>query len=198
LDLISDPNVAYILMLLGFYGLFFELTNPGAILPGVVGAISLILAFYSFQTIPVNYAGLLLIITAIILFVLEVKVTSYGMLTIGGIASLIMGSVMLFDSPLPFLRLSLSVIIPAALITALFFGVTIRLAYRAQKQRPVTGIEGLIGREGVAQRDITPEAGLVLVHGELWSAISETPVHKGERVVIRSVEGLILTVEKKV
>ncbi|MFA5353115.1 MAG: nodulation protein NfeD [Thermodesulfovibrionales bacterium] len=195
LDLISDPNVAYVLMLLGFYGLFFELTSPGAVFPGVVGAVSLILAFYSFQTIPVNYAGLLLIITGIILFILEVKVTSYGMLTIGGIASLVMGSLMLFDSPAPFLRLSLAVIIPAAVVTALFFGVTIRLAYRAFKRRPVTGIEGLAGLEGKAHTEITPEGGTVFVHGEFWSAFSDSPLPRGAGVVVTEVRGMRLKVD---
>lgn len=124
LDLISDPNVAYILMLLGIYGLFFELTNPGSIFPGVLGGICLILAFYAFQTLPVNYAGILLIILAIILFILEVKIVSHGILTLGGIISMIIGSIMLFESPSPFFKLSLYVILPAVLVTALFFVIT--------------------------------------------------------------------------
>ena len=139
LNLISDPNVAYILMLLGFYGLFFELTNPGALFPGVIGGICLILAFYAFQTLPVNYAGLLLIILAVILFILEVKIISHGILTIGGVVSMIIGSLMLFDSPEPFMKLSLSVILPAVLVTTVFFTVTISLALKAYKRRPVTG-----------------------------------------------------------
>ncbi|MCI0469966.1 MAG: nodulation protein NfeD, partial [Nitrospirae bacterium] len=178
LNLISDPNVAYILMLLGFYGLFFELTNPGAIFPGVIGGVCLVLAFYSFQTLPVNYAGILLIIIGIVLFILEVKITSYGMLTIGGIASLVLGSLMLFESPLPFFRVSLSIIIPAALITALFFALTFRLAYRAYKRKPTTGVEGLAGLEGVAKTDITDNGGMIIVHGEYWSAYSDEPINK--------------------
>lgn len=196
LNLISDPNVAYILMMLGFYGLFFELTNPGAIFPGVVGGICLVLAFYSFQTLPVNYAGLLLIIIGLILFILEVKVISYGMLTIGGIVSIILGSLMLFESPLPFLKLSLSVIIPAALVTALFFVLTFRLAYKAYKRRPVTGVEGLVGLEGVAKTDITPGGGMVVVHGEFWSAYSDNVIQKDERVVVEDVKGLRVKVNK--
>ncbi len=196
LNLISDPNIAYILMMLGFYGLFFELTNPGAIFPGVIGGICLVLAFYSFQTLPVNYAGLLLIIIGLILFILEVKVTSYGMLTIGGIVSIVLGSLMLFESPLPFLKLSLSVIIPAAIVTALFFVLTFRLAYKAYKRKPVTGAEGLIGLEGVAKTDITPDGGMVVVHGEFWSAYSDDVIHKGERVVVGDVKGLRVKVNK--
>jgi len=196
LNLISDPNVAYILMMLGFYGLFFEITNPGAIFPGVIGGICLVLAFYSFQTLPVNYAGLLLIIIGLILFILEVKVTSYGMLTIGGIVSMVLGSLMLFESPLPFLKLSLSVIIPAAIVTALFFVLTFRLAYKAYKRKPVTGAEGLIGMEGIAKTDITPSGGMVVVHGEFWSAYSDDVIQKEERVLVEDVKGLRVKVKK--
>ena len=198
LNFISDPNVAYILMLLGFYGLFFELTSPGAVLPGVIGSICLVLAFYSFQTLPVNYAGLLLILIGVVLFILEIKVTSYGMLTVGGIVSLVLGSLMLFDSPLPFFKLSLSVIIPAALVTALFFGLSVRLAYRAHKHKVVTGIEGLIGLEGTAKTDINAAGGSVFVHGEFWSAYSEALIHEGERVVVEEVKGLRVKVKRPV
>ncbi|MEW5744289.1 MAG: nodulation protein NfeD [Nitrospirota bacterium] len=196
LDLISNPNVAYILMLLGFYGLFFELTNPGAIFPGVIGAISLILGFYAFQTLPVNYAGLLLILAGIVLFILEAAVTSYGMLTLGGVASLVLGSLMLFDSPFPFFKLSLWVVIPAALATALFFFATFRLAYRAFRNRPVTGAEGLVGAEGSARSDITAEGGMAFIHGELWSAFSDETVRKGEPVRVEAVKGLKLKVRR--
>ena len=155
LDLISDPNVAYILMLLGFYGLFFELTNPGTLFPGVIGGICLILAFYAFQTLPVNYAGLLLIILAVILFVLEVKIISHGVLAIGGVISMTIGSLMLFDSPAPFMKLSLAIVLPAVLVTAGFFTLTLSLALKAYKRKPVTGREGLIGATGMADTDIT-------------------------------------------
>lgn len=196
LDFISNPNVAYILMLLGFYGLFFELTNPGAIFPGVIGGICLILGFYAFQTLPVNYAGLLLILIGIILFILEVKVVSYGMLTVGGIASLVLGSLMLFDSPVPFLKLSVPLIISSALLTAAFFAVTFRLAYRASKRRPATGAEGLVGREGTARTEVTPRGGMVFVHGELWSAVADEPVGRGERVRVEAVRGLTVKVKR--
>ncbi|BCB95885.1 serine protease [Dissulfurispira thermophila] len=196
LNLISDPNVAYILMMLGFYGLFFELTNPGAIFPGVIGGICLILAFYSFQTLPVNYAGLLLIIIGLILFILEVKIVSYGMLTIGGIVSIVLGSLMLFESPMPFLKLSLSIIIPVAIVTAIFFVLTFRLAYKAYKRKPVTGTEGLIGMEGIAKTDITNTEGMVIVHGEYWSAYSDDVIQRGERVIVEDVSGLKVKVRK--
>lgn len=197
LALISEPNVAYILMLLGFYGLFFEFTSPGAVFPGVMGAICLILAFYSFQTLPVNYAGLLLIILAIILFVLEIKITSHGVLTIGGIISMLIGSLMLFDTPFPFLRLSLSFVIPAVLVTALFFAFTIGLAVKALRARPVTGSEGLRGEEGVTSTDVTNEGGMALLHGEVWSVYSDAFIPKGKKIVVESRDGLKLKVKKK-
>jgi membrane-bound serine protease (ClpP class) len=195
LDLISNPNVAYILMLLGFYGLFFELTSPGAIFPGVLGGICLILAFYAFQTLPVNYAGLLLIILAIVLFILEVKIVSHGVLTIGGVISLAIGSIMLFETG-PFLTLSLHIIIPAVLVTTLFFTLTIGLVVRAHRRKPVTGQEGLIGEKGTATTEITAEGGLVKVAGELWSAYSEEPMEKGQKVVVEAVTGLKVKVRK--
>lgn len=196
LDFISDPSVAYILMLLGFYGLFFEFTNPGSIFPGVTGAIFLILAFYSFQTLPVNYAGLLLIILGLILFILEIKIVSHGILTIGGIISMVLGSLMLFENPAPFFRLSLYLILPAVVCTALFFSVTFRLAYRAFRSRPITGREGLIGMEGSAKTDITKEKGMVSVQGELWSAYSDDFIAKGDKIIVQSVSNLKLKVNK--
>lgn len=197
LNFISDPSVAYMLMLLGFYGLFFELTNPGTIFPGVTGAIFLILAFYSFQTLPVNYAGLLLIILALILFILEIKVVSYGLLTIGGVISMVIGSLMLFDSPAPFLRLSLALILPAVIVTALFFTATFSLAYRAFQRKPATGIEGLIGTAGKAVTDITKDSGTVALHGEVWSASSDDVIKKGDRIEVISLSGLQIKVKKK-
>ena len=196
LNFISDPNVAYLLMLIGFYGIFFELMNPGAIFPGVIGGISLVLAFYSFQTLPVNYAGLLLILIGIILFILEIKVVSYGMLTVGGIFSMVIGSLMLYDSPFPFMRLSLAVIIPTVLITAFFFVITFRLAYKAYKRKPVTGQEGLIGLEGAAKTDITPDGGMVFIHGENWSGYSDELIHKDEKVIVVEVKGLKVKVKR--
>ncbi len=195
LDIISDPNIAYLLMLLGFYGIFFELTNPGSIFPGVLGVLSLILALYSFQTLPVNYAGLLLIVLAIVLFILEIKVTSYGLLTIGGIISMTIGSLMLFESPLPFFKLSLKVVFPAVMLTTLFFTLTIFLAIKAYRRKPVTGVEGLVGLEGEARTDIHKD-GQVFVHGEIWKAWSDELIKAGEKVKVEKVENLKLKVRK--
>jgi len=197
LNFVSDPSVAYMLMLLGFYGLFFELTNPGAIFPGVAGAICLILAFYSFQTLPVNYAGLLLIILGLVLFVLEVKVLSHGVLTIGGIISMVMGSLMLFESSEPMFKLSLYLILPVVIFTAMFFTATFSLAYKAYRRTPVTGSEGLVGQEGRAASDITRDGGTVKVRGEIWSAYSDEIIKKGEAISVVSVSGLTIKVKKK-
>ena len=164
LNLISDPNVAYILMLLGFYGLFFELTSPGAVFPGVIGGICLILAFYAFQTLPVNYAGVLLVILAIILFILDVKIASHGVLTIGGVIAMLIGSLMLFESPGPFMRLSLFLVLPAVISTTLFFTLTISLAFKAYRRKPITGKEELVGSEGLAKSTITGDGGMVSIH----------------------------------
>lgn len=193
LKLISDPNVAYILMLLGFYGLFFEFSNPGSIFPGVFGAISLIVAFYSLNALPVNYAGLLLIILAIILFLLEIKVISHGILTIGGIISMFIGSIMLFESSQPFFRVSLWVIFPAVFLTALFFSLIIALAVKAYRRRPASGMEGLVGLEGEARTDVH-EQGQVFVHGEIWGARSEQPIKANEKITVEKVENLKLKV----
>ncbi len=194
---ISHPTVAYILLILGIYGLFFELSNPGAILPGVVGGIFLILAFFALQTLSVNYAGLLLILFAIVLFILEVKVTSYGILTLGGIVSMIIGSLMLFNTyDLPALRVSLSVVVAAALTTAAFFVFALGMALKAKRTKPTTGREGLIGEQGVALSHLGPdEEGQVKLHGEIWRAISTQSVRKGERIRVVGVEGLTLKVE---
>lgn len=196
LNAISDPNVAYILMMLGIYGLFFELANPGAIFPGVLGAICLILAFYSFQTIPVNYAGALFILLAIVLFFAEAMVTSYGVLAIGGIVSMFLGSIMLFESPLPYLRASLQVIIATVLVTAALFIAAISLAVRAQFRKAETGSEGMIGQVGTAKSRIAPE-GKVFVAGEYWDAESDETIEEGEKIRVVSIEGLKLRVARE-
>jgi len=198
LDILSDPNIAYIFFLLGVYGLLFELYNPGAILPGVVGVISLILAFYSLHTLPVNYAGLALMIFGVILFILELKIVSHGILAIGGIISLLLGSVMLIspESPLDMISLSWTVIIGAVGFTALFFIFAIGMGVKAQRRKPTTGSEGLIGETGEATTDLAPE-GTVHVHGELWHVIaSEGNLMRGDKVVVTAVEGLRLRVRK--
>ncbi|WP_035497341.1 NfeD family protein [Citrifermentans bremense] len=194
LDAISNPDVAYMLMLLGMLGLFFELSNPGVILPGVIGGISLLLSFFALQTLPVNYAGIALILLGIVLFIAEIKVVSYGMLAVGGIVSMVLGSLMLFPSPEPYLRLSWSVIIATVLLTAGFFIVVVAKVVQAHREKPITGVEGMLGEEGVADSDIDPE-GRVLVRGEYWNAVSGERIRKGEKVRVVEVKGLHLKVE---
>jgi membrane-bound serine protease (ClpP class) len=198
LDLLSDPNIAYILFMIGFYGILFELYNPGSILPGIVGVISLVLAFYSMHTLPINYAGLALIVFAIILFVLEIKIVSHGLLTIGGTISLILGSIMLIktESFGEVIRVSWGVIILVVALTVLFFTFAIGMGIRAQRKKPTTGIEGLIGEIGEAFTDLDPK-GKVLVHGEFWSAESvEGKVLKGEKIIVSEIIGLNLRIRK--
>ena len=197
LDLISDPNVAYIFLLLGLYGMIFELYNPGAILPGIVGIICLTLAFYSMHTLPVNYAGLGLIIFGVILFLLEIKIVSHGMLTLGAIVSLLLGSMMLIrpDSETAFQRLSWGVIISSVGFSALFFLFVVGVGIRAQRLKPVTGVEGMIGEIGESLEILNP-VGTVHVHGEMWQAESLTgPIKKGARIRITGIKDLLLFVE---
>ncbi|HSB05773.1 MAG TPA: nodulation protein NfeD [Thermodesulfobacteriota bacterium] len=195
LDIISNPTIAYIFLMLGIYGVFFELSNPGAILPGVVGGIFLILAFYSLQMLPINFAGLALILFAVILFIAEIKVVSHGMLAVGGVISLLLGSLMLIESPADYMQISLSVIIPAVLVSAAFFIFAVTMAIRARIRKPTTGTEGLLGETGVAATSLTPE-GKVSVHGEFWNALSDQPIEKGEKVEVIAVDNLKLKVKK--
>jgi len=195
LDIIANPTIAYILLMLGIYGIFFELSSPGAILPGVVGGIFLILAFYALQMLPVNYAGLALILFAIILFIAEIKVVSHGLLAIGGVISLFLGSMMLFQSPVEYMRVSLSVIIPAVLVSAAFFIFAVSRAINARMKKPTTGMEGLIGEVGIVSIPISPE-GKISVHGEFWNATSDESLEKGEKVRVVGVTNLKLKVKK--
>jgi len=183
---ISNPNLAYILLMIGLLGLYFEFANPGAILPGVLGGICLLLAIFSFQILPINYVGLMLIILAVILFVLEVKVHSYGMLSVGGIAAMIIGSMMLINSPIPELRPSLRFIIPVALGISLILISLVTLVVRAHARKSFTGKEGMIGEVGTARTDLSP-SGKVFVHGEIWEAEATEPVAKGEKVKVVAV-----------
>jgi membrane-bound serine protease (ClpP class) len=197
LNAITNPNVAYILMMIGLIGLYFELSNPGLILPGVVGAISLVLAFYSFQTLSINYAGLILIGLAAIFFILEVKIVSFGLLAIAGLISLILGSLMLFDSPLPFMRLSVWVIMPAIIIMSVVVLWMMYYAVRVFRTRPVSGMEGLLEKEGVAAEDMPGQTlGRVFIEGEYWNALSDDDIKKGERVRVIKAEGLRLRVQR--
>ncbi len=195
LALLATPNVAYLLLLLGFYGIFFELSNPGSILPGVVGAVFLILAFYSMQQLPLNAAGLLLIGVGLILFLLEIKVTSFGLLTIGGFAALTLGGLMLFDSPEPALRVSLRFILPITAASAVLFATGVGLAVRTMRRRPTTGREGILGEVGRARTRLEPE-GMVDVRGELWRALAEETVEAGAPVEVTDVSGLVLRVRR--
>ena len=194
LKIISDPNVAYILMMIGLAGLYFELSHPGAVLPGVVGGISIILAFFAFQTIPVNYAGFLLIILAIVFFIMEMKIASYGLLSIAGITSLLLGSLMLFENNGTDMRLSWQVLIPTLTVVSGFFVVISGLVFKSQLSKPKTGARGLLGEIGVVKEPILQE-GKVFVHGELWKAISKDPIEKGAKVRVVKVENLVLEVE---
>jgi len=194
LRIISDPNIAYIFMMIGLAGLYFELSNPGAIFPGVIGAISLILAFFSFQTLPVNYAGIILIILALIFFIMEIKIASYGLLSIAGVISFFLGSLMLFEGNPPELKVSMQVLVPTMLMVSGFFVIVASLVFKAQIVRPKTGAKGLIGEIGVVTKTIDPE-GKVFVHGELWFAISEKMILKDANVRVIKVENLVLEVE---
>jgi membrane-bound serine protease (ClpP class) len=197
LSSLADPNIAYILMMIGVYGIFFELSNPGAVFPGIVGGISLILGFYSLQTLSANYAGFLLIALAILLFILEIKIQSYGALTIGGIVSMLLGSLMLFRSSAdPWLRISWGVLATMIGASAVFFTTVVTLAVRSQLRKPVTGAEGMIGETGEAMEDFTGE-GKVFVHGEWWTARCGVSLKKGEKVTVVGREGMTLLVEPR-
>jgi len=198
LDILSDPNIAYILLMLGVYGLLFELYNPGSILPGVVGVISLILAFYSLHTLPVNFAGLALILFAIILFIAEIKITSHGLLAVGGVVSLLLGSMMLIrsESALEFVEISWTVILTSVAVTLIFFMFVIGFGVRALRSKPSTGREGLVGELGESLTPLDPE-GHVRVHGEIWRAVAVAgSIPKGVKIRIVSVENLTLRVEQ--
>lgn len=195
LTAISDPNVSYILLLLGLAGLYFEFSTPGAILPGVIGGISLLLAFYGLSTLPVSYTGILLIIFGILLFIAEIKVISHGLLTVGGVIALIMGSLLLFDTTEPALRVSLQVMIPAIIVTSAFFIVIIWLAIKAQFRKHYSGAEAMLEMEAEAITDIADE-GKVFFKGEYWRATSEKEIKKGAKVKIVKVDGMSLIVEE--
>lgn len=195
LEVIANPNIAFVLMMIGIYGIFFELMNPGSILPGVVGGISLLLAFFALQALPVNYVGILLLLFSLILFIAEIKVVSHGLLTVGGVIAFVLGGTMLFEGPGSFFRVSWSVIIPAAVLTAAFFVFAMGMAYRTWKSKPTTGREGLIGEKGVVSRRIAPR-GQVRVRGELWAARAEEEIDAGETVEVVEAEGLTVRVRR--
>src|SRR5664279_1049742 len=198
LDRLSDPNIAYLLMMIGFYGILFELFNPGAIFPGIVGVISLIFAFYSMSSMPVNYAGLSLIIFGIILFLLEIKIISHGLLTIGGIVSVVLGSLFLFrSSPAEnFVAISWTVIISTTVVTSLFFLFIVGMGIKAQWLKPATGANAMIGSKGEAINLIDPD-GMIKINGEMWNAISLSgKISAGENVIVKEIKDLTLYVER--
>ena len=194
---VAHPNIAYLLLSLGTLALTIELWSPGAILPGVVGGVSLLLAFFAFSVLPVNYAGLLLILFGLLLFILEIKVTSYGLLAVGGIVSLTFGSMILMDSSLPELQLSLRVVLPVVLGFAAIATFLVRLAVAAQRQPPVLGPAAMVGEPGEALTAIAPgRAGRVATHGEIWNATSGESIPEGARVRVTKVDRLTLVVRK--
>ncbi len=195
LDVIANPNVAYILLMIGGLGIMMELYHPGVMFPGIVGGISLLLAFFALQVLPVNYVGIMLIILAVILFVLELKVTSFGLLSVGGIISLTLGSVMLFETEEAAMRVSWSVIIPTVAIVSSFFIFAMGLVVKAWLRRPRTGEQGLIGEVGFAVSDVNSE-GKVAVHGEYRNARADSHIPKGERVRVIKVDGLYVVVTR--
>src|SRR5713101_435252 len=198
LSAIAHPEVAYLLLSLGTLGLTIELWSPGAVLPGVAGGLSLLLAFFALQILPVNYAGLLLMLFGLLLLMLEVKITSYGLLTAGGLASLLFGSMILMDSSVPELQLSLRLVLPIVFGLASIVVFLVRLAVASQRRQPVTGVTGMIGEFGYALTSIEAgRAGRVATHGEIWRAIALEPIAEGDRLRITDVDGLTVTVRKE-
>ncbi|KAA3615045.1 MAG: nodulation protein NfeD [Calditrichaeota bacterium] len=195
-DTLIDPNVAAVLMMIGMAGIMLELYNPGSIIPGVAGSISLIIAWYAMDVLPLNYAGLFLIVVSLIMFLLEIKVPSYGILTIGGVVSLSIGLIMLIDSPIPELQVSWQVIVGIVVMTTLFFVFALGFAIKAQQSKPTTGSEGLVGETGVVLKNLSP-SGTVQIHGEIWKAHSDTTIKKGSDVEVVEYDGKNLTIKVK-
>lgn len=193
---ILDPNIAFILAAIGVLGLYIEFTHPGMIAPGVVGAIALVLALFAFHLLPINYTGVILIVLALALFVLEANVTSHGVLAGGGVVAMVIGALILVQSPWPEARIRLSTALGVALPLALITVILLRLALAAQRRKAVTGEAGMVDSIGVAQTDLNPE-GKVLVRGEIWDARAQATIAKGTRVRVRGIDGLTLLVETK-
>jgi membrane-bound serine protease (ClpP class) len=197
LSTISNPNVAYILMLIGLAGIYFELSSPGAILPGIIGGISLILAFFAFQTLPVNYAGVALILLAVILFFAEIKVPSYGLLTVGGIISMVLGSLLLFRTPELYAQVSLAVILPISFFFAAFFALCVYLVVKVHRAAPSTGAATLIGEKAQVYAWNADGTGKVFAHGEYWNARGPATIRQGDTVEVENIDGMILTVKAR-
>ena len=195
LDIVANPNIAYLLMMAGMLGLMMEIYNPGLIFPGVLGGICLLLALFALQVLPVNHVGILLIILSIILFVMEVKIASFGLLSIAGIICMAMGSIMLFETADSALRVSWYVVIPTVGCFSAFFIVAVSLVVRAWKKKPRTGEQGLIGEIGRAVSDVSDD-GKVDIHGEIWNARSDSLIPKGERIRVIRVNKLLVYVTR--
>ena len=194
-SVLANPNVVYLLMALGALGLYVEITHPGGILPGVVGVVGLVVGLYSISVLPVSWAGVALIFVALMLFLLEVKVSSYGLLTVGGLICFVLGSLMLFDAPIPDMRVSLGVVLPTAIVLAGVTAFLLNRVLRAHRAQPMTGEEGLVGEVGTALSEINP-TGKVLVHGEYWDARSTAvPIASGARVRVVAIGSKRIDVE---
>ncbi|OQW33109.1 MAG: serine protease [Nitrospira sp. SG-bin1] len=193
LKILSDPNIAYLLMSIGTIGIMAELYSPGAILPGIIGAISLILAFYSLQSLPVNYAGALLVVLGVVFLLLEISVTSYGLLALGGVAAMTLGGLLLIKSDAPYLQVSLSFLLPTVMTLGSLIGIIAWTAVKSTRGRPVTGAEGMIGSIGIAKTDLNPR-GQITLHGEIWEAVSHAPIRQGEPAEVLGIEGLTVKV----
>ncbi len=193
-NFILDPNIAFILLAVGLLALYAEFNHPGAVIPGVVGGICILLAVFALNVLPTRLGGIVLILAAFVFFALEAKFTSHGLLTVGGIACMVVGALLLIDSPMPEMRVklitALAVSVPLGVITAFLMSI----ALRARRNKVATGVQGLIGEIGVTRSRLVPQ-GKVFVRGELWDAISPVEVAEGDRIVIRAVEGLTLRVE---
>jgi membrane-bound serine protease (ClpP class) len=194
LSVIAHPNIAYLLLLLGMVGIYFELSHPGAILPGVLGGISILLALFALSVMPVNYVGVALILLAIVFFIAEVKVASYGLLTVAGLVSFVLGSLMLINSPFPAMRVALSIVLPSAVVVAAVVLFLLQRVLRSHQRPPITGAEGLLGEHGETASALAP-TGKVFVHGEYWEATSTTPLAAGAKVRVVRVDGIVLEVE---
>jgi membrane-bound serine protease (ClpP class) len=196
LHAITNPNIAYILFMLGLLGLYFELSTPGAILPGVVGAICLILGFFAFSALSVNYAGVLLIILAVVLFIVDVKASTHGALTVGGLVAMTIGSIMLFNNPNPAMRASLQVIVPVIVATGAFFVIGVVLSIRSMRKRPTSGAISLLDQEGDARTVVNRDGGKVFVAGAHWSAVSDEEIPVGKRIRVVGIKGMTLSVRE--
>ena len=195
LDIISNPNVAYVLMMIGVVGLYFEMSNPGLVFPGVIGAVSMVLALYAMQTLPIDYAGLLLVLLGALFFIAEIGVMSYGILSLAGVVSIFLGSTMLIDSDDPAMQISQSILYPTLGLTIVFSIGIIVFATQTRNLKKQGGAEGMLGETGIVKENLNPH-GRVLVHGELWDAECEGEIMEGEHVIVESVEGLKVRVKK--